>query len=133
MKLVSQPLGAVNGSLVSNVSQIKSSPIQVIGLLTAHQNKLGQSVVDSYDHVHSTLLGGVGIINLYEVRITGVNALSQLNLNSLIDFEVKAVAFEKAQRLMEYIGELQNDVLYLLEYPDGYLLSINNEILGFIA
>lgn len=92
---------------------------------------IGGGGLSGISHLRSGLVAGIGFINLYEVVYDGLHDLSALELDGFNSVRIGGLDSDKAQRLFEYLGDLASSEIYLLEYPDGYLLAHNNNLLAF--
>lgn len=128
-KLNAQPLGK-SSSVKPYVADADGlGGVHFAHLVSLFQQKIGNSGLAKITHLKSSLVGGVGFVNLYEVDYGDVDDLSQLKLSSLKGFKAGDLSTDLVERLNEYLGDIK-EVLYLLEYPDGFILSLNNQMLS---
>lgn len=129
----------LNADAISSPQQSTLVPLQfdrtganyVAGIIGLFQESLGKAGLKKLQHVRSALVGGIGIVNLYEVDFEDVRSLEQLRLQDLHSVILRDVSEEVMGRLKVFLGDINEQLVYLLEYPDGYLLSFNQELLSF--
>lgn len=116
----------VNG-LVSNIL----TGIEVLDIISMATDNSFSISKKKPTTLRSSLVEGIGIINLYKLEAGGVATLKDLSLRNIEGFKVANLDGKKVQTLKRFVGDISSEYLYLMEYPGGYVLSLNDELLAF--
>lgn len=132
MSVTTDSVGSVVTSRLPSLSTIGVNALGFIQSLRAKAQLLGNSKIIDAKCIKSALVADVGFINLYEVEVRGsVLSLSSLMNGRLRGYSAVDLSAELVQGLSLYLRDLDSQYLYLLEYPDGFILAINDSLLGF--
>jgi len=129
--LKSKPISTATVAESSALSSGKIGAGEAIRIIDAFQRSISSVSIKKSTLIRSALVRDIGIINLYQLEANDLTDLSQLALQKLHRFELISLDGKKAQLLKQFIGDIREQHLYLLEYPEGYVLSLNDELLAF--
>lgn len=131
MSLKADGVGAVTGAerYSLKADRITAADIaRIVSLRSQEIAGLGQAHITQ---LRSALVSGLGIVNLYKVQVDGVSELNQNWLQGVKTVHLSPLSEEVSARLRAFTGDLEEQYLHILEYPDGYVLSLNNEMLAY--
>lgn len=131
MRLIADKVDTARTLITSRLNADRLSPFDVEELLSVYGKTMGYSGTMSLSKVKSTLVAGVGFINLFTVDVDGITHLKQLKLTKIKELKLCPLDAVLVEKLRVLTGKLERNTLYLLEYPDGYILSLNDLMLAF--